>query len=167
MIAWLAPIAYLTAARAALWLRDSARATAMLDLLRETTHGPAIAASVSTLEAGLAALAGDRDKALAGYRSALEGWHDLGLPVDEALTAIDMATLLGPGLAPVDAAAATARDTLRRLGANRFLDRLVAAMDWSSGTAPAGIAGGSAPVATLATEQEATASARPGEVPAS
>jgi len=167
MIAWLAPIAYLTAARAALWLRDSARATAMLDLLRETTHGPAIAASVSTLEAGLAALAGDRDKALAGYRSALEGWHDLGLPVDEALTAIDMATLLGPGLAPVDAAAATARDTLRRLGANRFLDRLVAAMDWSSGTAPAGIAGGSAPVAALATEQEATASARPGEVPAS
>jgi class 3 adenylate cyclase/tetratricopeptide (TPR) repeat protein len=133
MIAWLAPVALLTAARAALWLKDADRATALLEQLRETTHGPSIAASKTTLEAGLAALAGDRDRALAGYRSALAAWRDLGLSVDEALTAIDMATLLGPGLPDVDAAAASARDTLRRLRARPFLARLETAMGWGTG----------------------------------
>jgi class 3 adenylate cyclase/tetratricopeptide (TPR) repeat protein len=128
MIAWLSPVAYFTAARAALWLRDASRAAGMLQRIRDTTHGPAIAATTATLEAGLAALAGDRDKALAGYRSALEAWRDLGLPMDEGLTAIDMATLLGSGLPDVEAAAAAARATFIRLRARPLLVRLDAAM---------------------------------------
>ena len=130
MIAWLAPVSYLNAARAALWLKDADRARDILERLRQTTHGPAIAVSKATIEAGLAALAGDRDGALAGYRTALDAWTDLGLPVDAALTAIDMATLLGPGIPAVEAAAATARETFTRLRARRFLERLEAAMGW-------------------------------------
>jgi class 3 adenylate cyclase/tetratricopeptide (TPR) repeat protein len=128
MIAWVAPVSYLNAARAALWLRDADRARGILGRLKATTHGPAIAASNTTIEAGLAALAGERDKALAGYRAALDAWRDLGLPVDAALTAIDMASLLGPGIPAVDAAAAEARETLTGLRANAFLTRLEAAM---------------------------------------
>ncbi|MBI3750663.1 MAG: AAA family ATPase [Chloroflexi bacterium] len=159
MIAWLAPVAYLTAARSALWLRDAGRAGEALERLRNTTHGPAIAASKTTIEAGLAALAGDRDRALGLYRSALDAWATLGLPVDEALTAIDMATLLGPGLPAVEAAATAARDTFRRLRAATFLARLTAAMGWSP-------SGPSSDGATAAPARPA-AEAAPGEVPAS
>ena len=128
MIAWVAPVSLLNAARAALWLKDADRAGAILARLNDTTHGPAIAASKATIEAGLAALAGDRDLALAGYRTALDAWRDLGLPVDVALTGIDMATLLGPGIPAVDAAAAEARETLTGLRAHAFLARLDAAL---------------------------------------
>jgi tetratricopeptide (TPR) repeat protein len=138
MIAWVAPVSYLNAARAALWLKDADRAREVLRRLRETTHGPAIAASGTTIEAGLSALAGERDQALTGYRAALEAWRDLGLPVDAALTAIDMATLLGPGIPAVDEAAAEARDTFGRLRAAAFLRRLEDAMGWSVGRGPAG-----------------------------
>jgi class 3 adenylate cyclase/tetratricopeptide (TPR) repeat protein len=138
MIAWVAPVSYLNAARAALWLKDPDRARKILEALRETTHGPAISASSLTIEAGLAALAGARDKSLAGYRAALEAWRDLGLPVDAALTAIDMATLLGPGIPAVDAAAAEARETLRGLRASAFLRRLEAAMGWTDGATASG-----------------------------
>jgi class 3 adenylate cyclase/tetratricopeptide (TPR) repeat protein len=132
MIAWLAPMAYLNAARAAIWLKDLDRVRIALDRMRATTHGPAIAAGTATVEGAIAALGGDRDAAFAHYRSALGAWRDLGLPVDEALTAIDMATVLGPGLPDVDAAASTARDTLRRLRARPLLARLEAAMGWGS-----------------------------------
>jgi class 3 adenylate cyclase/tetratricopeptide (TPR) repeat protein len=138
MIAWVAPVSLLTAAHAALWLKDADQAREILQRLRETTHGPAIAASGTTIVAGLSALAGDRDDALTGYRAALDAWRDLGLPVDAALTAIDMATLLGPGIPAVEAAAAEARETFRRLGAVAFLDRLEAAMGWSTGREPTG-----------------------------
>jgi tetratricopeptide (TPR) repeat protein len=138
MIAWVAPVSYLNAARAALWLKDADRAREILRRLRDTTHGPAIAASGTTIVAGLSALAGDRDDALTGYRAALDAWRDLGLPVDAALTAIDMATVLGPGIPAVDAAAAEARETFRGLRAVAFLDRLEAAMGWSTDREPAG-----------------------------
>jgi tetratricopeptide (TPR) repeat protein len=137
MIAWVAPVSYLNAAHAALWLKDAERARDILRRLRDTTHGPAIAASGSTIVAGLSALAGDRNDALDGYRAALDAWRDLGLPVDAALTAIDMATLLGPGIPAVEAAAAEARETFRSLRATPFLDRLGAAMGWSTRREPA------------------------------
>lgn len=62
------------------------------------------------------------------YRTALRSWRDLGLPFDEALTAVDMATLLDPADAEVRAAAESARETLGRLGARPFLTRLEAAL---------------------------------------
>ena len=62
------------------------------------------------------------------YRTALRNWRDLGLPFDEALTAIDMATLLDPAEPEVRAAAESARETLARLGAKPLLTRLEAAL---------------------------------------
>jgi len=123
MISWLAPTAYLTAARAALWLRDPVRARDTLEKLDATTHGPVINAGHATIEAGLIALSGDVGGALTRYRASLEAWRELGLPVDIALTAIDMATLIGPGDPAVAAAAAEARGILTALGAQTFLAR--------------------------------------------
>ncbi|MDQ3127439.1 MAG: hypothetical protein M3Q66_03135, partial [Chloroflexota bacterium] len=124
MIAWLTPLAYVNAARAALWQRDAERAGAMLAGIRESTRGPAIAAGTRTIEAGLAALAGDRAAAVSAYHASLAMWQDLGLPVDEALTGIDMATLLRPGDPEAEAAVATARPILEGLRAGAWLVRL-------------------------------------------
>jgi tetratricopeptide (TPR) repeat protein len=135
MISWSAPTAYLTAARAALWLKDPVRARAALERLDATTHGPAIAAAHQEIEAGLLALAADTSAATLRYRQALEAWRDLGLPWDEALTAIDMVVLIGVGSQDVEAAAAVARDTFARLGAVRLASRLADAMGWSGAMA--------------------------------
>jgi hypothetical protein len=80
------------------------------------------------LRAGLAAVDGRGAEALALYRDALRGLRDLGLPWDEALTAIDMATVLDPGDPEVRAAADTARQILVGLGARPFVERLEAAL---------------------------------------
>jgi len=133
MISWSAPSAYLTAARAALWLKDSVRAGTALERLDATTHGPAIAAAHAEIAAGLLALAGDAGTASLRYREVLGAWRDLGLPWDVALTAIDMATLLGPTGPGVEAAAAEARTTFTRLGAVRLSTRLADVMGWSEG----------------------------------
>jgi class 3 adenylate cyclase/tetratricopeptide (TPR) repeat protein len=133
MISWSAPTSYLTAARAALWLRDSGRAQAALDRLDATTHGPAISAAHAEIAAGLLALAGNTGTASLRYREVLDAWRDLGLPWDAALTAIDMALLLGPTAPGVEAAAAVARATFARLGATRLTSRLAEAMEWADG----------------------------------
>ena len=154
MISWSAPTSYLTAARAALWLRDPARTQAALDRLGATTHGPAISAAHAEIAAGLLALSGDFATAGLRYREVLAAWRDLGLPWDEALTAIDMATLLGPAGPGVAAAAAVARDTFARLGAIRFSTRLAAAMGSTDGDVAASTPGGSALEAAAATPAE-------------
>ncbi len=116
-------------ARTALWARDAERAARALARHRASgSHGPAIEATRSTISAGLTALSGLRDEARMTYRTALRGWRDLGLPFDEALTAIDMATLLDPADLEVRAAAESAREVLTRLGARPFLERLDAAL---------------------------------------
>jgi hypothetical protein len=81
-----------------------------------------------TIRAGLAALEGRPADALGQYREALRGWHDLGLAWDEALTGLDMCTLLDPSEPAVSAAAESTRQILVRLGAKPFLERLDAAM---------------------------------------
>ncbi len=117
------------AARTALWARDGERAARALDRHRASgAHGLAIDVTNSTIAAGLAALAGRWDEARMTYRTALRSWRDLGLPFDEALTAIDMATLLDPAEPEVRAAAESARETLARLGAQPLLTRLEAAL---------------------------------------
>jgi hypothetical protein len=149
MISWSAPTAYLTAARAALWLRDPVRARKAMDLLDTTTHGPAISAAHNQIEAGLLALAGDTTTASVRYRDVLEVWRDLGLPWDVALTAIEMAALLGPAGPGVDAAAAEAREILKRLGATRISSRLAEVMDWSRGPAMLPVPDGQGPGAAV------------------
>jgi hypothetical protein len=124
-----APFSYPVAARAALWLGDSGRARQALDALLETrAHGPAITYHRATIEAGVAALEGRTADALVGYRAAIAGWREARLPVLEALTAIDMATLLDRSDPAVQAAAEAARATLTRLRARPLLERLDAAL---------------------------------------
>jgi hypothetical protein len=60
----------------------------------------------------------------------------MGLPWDQALTAIDMATLLEPSEPEVRSAAESASEILMRLGAKPFLQRLDAAMGRSTSAEP-------------------------------
>jgi len=58
----------------------------------------------------------------------MTAWRDLGLAWDEALCAIDMATLLDPTDPEVRAAGEAAREILVRLEAAPFIERLDAAL---------------------------------------
>ena len=89
-----------------------------------------MALDVVTLSAGVAALAGRRAEAIAGYREALRGWEGLGVTFDHALAVMDMTILLAPTeneMPESPALVAGARETLRRLGGRPFLERLEAA----------------------------------------
>ncbi len=120
-----APIALGRAARSALWARDLGSAAADLERLTSSgLHGPSVDADRITIAAGLAALEGRMQESLALYQTALQKWRDNKLPWDEALTAIDMATLHGLDEAEVRAAVVTGREILVRLGATPFVERL-------------------------------------------
>ena len=82
----------------------------------------------TTIHAGIAALEGRTEEALAAYRQVLAVWRDLGLVWDEALCAIDMATVLDPSDPEVRAVAEAAREILVRLRATPFIERLDAAL---------------------------------------
>lgn len=155
LVAWHEDLHY--PARAALWDRDADAVPADLALLDASgVHGPALEADRTTIRAGVAALEGRTADALALYREALRAWRDLGLPWDEALCAVDMATVLDSSEPEVQAAAETARQTLSRLGAKPFLDRLEAAMTQQDrGTDTPGLPGA---------RIEAEAETVPGEV---
>lgn len=129
LLASLAPSTLYEAARPALWERDVAAVRTDLEALDATgVHGPVVEVRRTTMRAGVAALDGRTADALALYRDALRAWRDLRLPWDEALTAIDMATLLDSSEPEVRAAAGSAREILVRLGAKPFLARLDAAI---------------------------------------
>ena len=120
---------FLLAARCALLAHkaeDARQDLARVDAVGR--RGRAIDADRTTVRAGLAALDGRPHDALALYREAMDVWRDLGLIWDEALCAIDMASLLGPEEPDVRAAAERAREILTQLGAKPFLDRLESAM---------------------------------------
>jgi class 3 adenylate cyclase/tetratricopeptide (TPR) repeat protein len=141
------------AARPALWLGDRERAAADLaDLDATGIHGPVVECRRATIRAGLLALDGRTAEALAGYRDVLARWEGLGLVLDKAMTAIDMATLIGPGEGDVTAAVADARAFLERVGATPFLERLDAAMaatgDRATRMAPASPAEAAVPAGT-------------------
>ena len=126
------------AARTALWDGDREDARTDLAALDATgVHGPVVEMRRTTIRAGLAALEGRAAEALGLYRETVRGWHDLRLPWDEALTAIDMATLLDPAEAEVRSTAASAREILVRLGAKPFVARLDAALARSPSAEPA------------------------------
>ena len=120
----------LLAAHAALWSGDIAGAAAELSALDASGFRiPAVEARRVVIRAGLAASEGNRAAALQLYRDALNRWRDLQWVFDEALTGIDMATLLDPADAEVRAAAATSREIFVRLRAFPFVRRLDAAME--------------------------------------
>jgi class 3 adenylate cyclase/tetratricopeptide (TPR) repeat protein len=117
------------AARAALLTRDASGAAADLAAYEATgVRGPLVEARRTSIRAGLAALEGRAPEALALYADASRRFRDAGLPVDEAFTAIEMATLLDPSLPEVRAAGDAAREILTRLGALPYLAQLDAAL---------------------------------------
>jgi class 3 adenylate cyclase/tetratricopeptide (TPR) repeat protein len=129
LVASAAPSCFYQAARPALWDRDIAAVQTDLAALDGTgVHGRVVEVRRMTIRAGLAALEGRTTDALALYREALRGWRDAGMPWDEALTGIDMATLLEPSEPEVRIAADSAREILARLGAKPFVRRLDAAL---------------------------------------
>jgi len=125
---YFAPLTYPLAIRSCLWAGDVAGAEADLGLLEASGFmGPVLAADRVTGRAGVEALRGNGPAALAGYREAIRSYRGLGLTFEEAAAAVDMVTLLSSPEreAPdVIAAAASARETLERLGARPFLERL-------------------------------------------
>jgi len=121
----LAPPGLYQAARGAIWSGQLAQVREDLLALDATGfHGGVVGVRRLTLQAALAAMEGRTPEALGLYRDALSGWHELGMAWDEALTGIDMATVLDPSLAEVAAVAASTREILTRLGAKPYLERL-------------------------------------------
>ena len=120
-------------ARAALWAGDPDGARQDLAALDASpSHGPATEADRTTIRAGIAALDGRGAEAAGRYRDALRAWRDLGLAWDEALCAIDIATLLRPTEPDLRAAVDAARPILVGLSAVPFVARLDAATARSS-----------------------------------
>jgi hypothetical protein len=91
-------------------------------------RGPAIDARRASIQAGIAALDRRSAEALALYRDAVRGFRDSGLPLDEGLTAVEMATLLDPTLPEVRVVVGSARETLLRLRATPLIEQLDAAL---------------------------------------
>jgi hypothetical protein len=116
--------------------RPDGAAEAIRALIARGTRGRSIDADRATVEAGIAALMGDREAALAGYRVGLAGYRDLSLTWDEALLAMQAATTLGPDEPQVAGWVDEARAILTRLRAAPVLaqlERIVA-----DGTPPPG-----------------------------
>ena len=132
-----APSSIYQGSRPAIWSRDAAVVRDDLEALDATgVHGRVVEVRRTTIRAALAALEGSEAEALALYRDALHSWRDLRMPWDEALTGIDMATLLAPSEPAVLEVAATTREILTRLGARPFLERLAATVGRAEGGEP-------------------------------
>jgi tetratricopeptide (TPR) repeat protein len=113
------------ATRVALWLGDAKRARAALQLHEALPdRGRMVSLMRLSLRAGVHALEGDRDAALAAYREALRSWHDLDIPFFLGLTSLEFATLVGPAQPEAAAAADEARAIWTRLGSPPLLARL-------------------------------------------
>ena len=125
-----APGCYILAARSALLAGDVTVAKSDLAALEATgMHGPWIEARRTSIRAGITALDGNAADALQLYAEAIRRFRDLGLPVDEALTAFEMATVLDSTLPEVRAATDAARQILAGLQATLILDRLEAPIE--------------------------------------
>ncbi len=124
------------AARASIRAGDAASAAGDLAAIEATgLRGPAIDARRAAIRAGLAALDGRGADAMALYRDANRRFRDSGLPFDEGLTAIEMATLLDPAEPEARAAIDAGRAILEKLGARPFVEQLDAALAHPAGRA--------------------------------
>jgi class 3 adenylate cyclase/tetratricopeptide (TPR) repeat protein len=117
------------AVRAALWQGDLDNARALLRRFDETgADGPVVDARRATMKAGIAAAEGRSSEALPLYGEALDRWRTVHGRWDEALTGVDMVSLLNPAEPEVAAVIAPTRAILERLQARPFLERLDAAV---------------------------------------
>ena len=93
------------------------------------TRGRAIDADRAAIRAGIAALEGDRAAALAGYRTAISAYRDLGLPGTRRWSGMEAARRLGNADAELAGWTRRARAILTRLGAAPLLARLDEAIE--------------------------------------
>jgi tetratricopeptide (TPR) repeat protein len=114
------------AARAAIWAGDMPTAERLTaEFAREWTHGRCAHARLSGLTASLAAMAGRRDEAIAGYANAIATLRELDLELDSVLTMLGMARTLGatdPAAAPWVVEARASIERLRMPGLNGLLE---------------------------------------------
>ena len=116
------------AVRSALWDRNVVRARERADRLDEQR-----AASSSEIEriaarAGIAALEGRRDDAVAGYRDALDRYRAIGQDLDLAFTGLDFVLTVGADHPASRSAAEMSRVIFERIRARPYLERLDAAL---------------------------------------
>jgi class 3 adenylate cyclase/tetratricopeptide (TPR) repeat protein len=120
-----APASYYQAARPALWAGDRAAVEKHSAALDATGfHGPVVEARRANLRAAITALEGRSREAITLYKEALANWRDLKVVWEEALTGIDMATVLDQSDPDVQAAIRSTREILIRLEAKPYLARL-------------------------------------------
>ncbi|HET7082376.1 MAG TPA: adenylate/guanylate cyclase domain-containing protein [Candidatus Limnocylindria bacterium] len=111
--------------RAALWSGLPEQARAAVDRIRALgVHGRGIHAGARTIEAGLAAVTGNREEATAAYRDAMRQWRELECWFDLALCELDYVKFVGGENPDVKAAAEEAHGILTRLGSPAFVRRL-------------------------------------------
>jgi len=124
-----APTDFFYAGLAALMQPDPERAAAALSAHVGTGgHGRQFALDRRLLRAGLAALEGRSAESLRETRAVIGEYGRLGLPWRQALAALVLLSTIGAGEAEVRGVAESARETLARLGAKPFLERLDAAL---------------------------------------
>ena len=118
----------------ALRCRDAARAARDLaELDRLGLHFPLTEGRRAILLAGLAALGGESDRATGMFNAALRDLRELGVPFQEALGGIVMASVLDPRSPDVQVAVERTREILIGLKAAPFLDQLEAAIQGAPG----------------------------------
>ena len=147
-----APYALPRAARAFVVGRDGVAAKAALDRLAALgARGRAIEADRATIRAGLAAIEGDKETAVAGYRAAIAAFRDLGLVWDEANLGLEATVLLSAADPEIGGWADASRETFLRIGAGSLATLLDTKRASESGNvAPVGSADGAAGMAERA-----------------
>ena len=115
--------------RPALWGRDLARARQVADQLDATVEtGADVTASRLASRAGIAALEGRIDEALAGYRQSLSVFRSIHADWLVAGHELDLIMVVGGDHPAAREAAAEARPILERIKARAWLEVLDAAM---------------------------------------
>ncbi len=136
------------AMRAALWGGDVERAREAARRLEAIPQiGIGIAADRIAARAGIAALEGRLDEAIAGYREALTRYRSLGAEFNVAQLALDFVLVVGGNHPATREAAAEARAIFERVKARPYLERLDTALARSPADAPVTQASGSTNVA--------------------
>jgi hypothetical protein len=109
--------------RVALWRKDLAEAKHALKIEEDSTlRNPWQRTRVTTLQAGIAALEGRKDDALALYKEAILKWDSLENPLGKAMCQMDMVFLVGGPEA--DEARAGAEAFFTEAGNELMLERL-------------------------------------------
>jgi class 3 adenylate cyclase/tetratricopeptide (TPR) repeat protein len=107
---------------------------------------------IEVIRAGIEALEGRRDEAVALYRAALAGYRAYAVKFELALAVLDMATFLGPDDPAVRSVIDEGRSILEDLGARLLLDRLDDLGPGGSAASGSGARRRSVPTTSVASE---------------